>query len=77
MSGFTEKDQENLVGFLNFVGSKAKFELNTQEVISLMGYLTWAQKELLPKVKSHILEFGEVKRDTPKPRGRGKAKTGG
>jgi len=61
MSGFTEKDREKLVQFLNFVATKAEFnQMKSADVISYFGLLSFMQKELLPKVDSHIFEIKSV-----------------
>jgi hypothetical protein len=57
---FNDKDKEKIVEFLNFVAQKAKFEMNTQEVIKYFGLLSYMQKDLLPKVDSNILEIKRV-----------------
>jgi glutaredoxin-related protein len=62
MMTFTEKDTANLVEFLNMVAQRAKFEdLKVKEVIRLYGLLSWAQKDLLNKIESNILEIKEVR----------------
>lgn len=63
-NSFKERDKDNLVDLLNFLGTKARFDLTTQEVIKFFGLLAWAQKELVPKIDQHILE---VKRVVPAP----------
>ena len=57
---FTDADKEKVIQFLNLVAEKAKFEMNTQEVINYFKLLSFMQKELLPKIDSHIFEIKEV-----------------
>lgn len=59
-NSFTEDDKKKLVEFLNFVAEKADFNMNTQDVIRYFTLLSFMQKELLPKVDSHILEVKRV-----------------
>ena len=59
-NNFTEEDQKKVVEFLNFVAKKAKFEMDTQEVISYFKSLSYMQQELLPKINANILEVKEV-----------------
>jgi len=62
---FTEKDQENLVDFFNFISKKAKFsDMSIQDSILLVKLLGKVQKEILPKIEKHIFE---VKRVIEKP----------
>lgn len=57
---FTEDDKQKVIEFLNIVGSKASFNLNTQEVIKFYGLLSYMQKSLIPKIESNYLEIIEV-----------------
>lgn len=59
-NNFTEEDQKKVIEFLNFVAKKAKFEMDTQEVISYFRSLSYMQQELLPKINANILEVKEV-----------------
>lgn len=59
-NNFTEEDQKKVIEFLNFVAKKAKFEMDTQEVISYFKSLSYMQQELLPKINANILEVKEV-----------------
>jgi hypothetical protein len=73
---FTEEDQENLVDFLNMTATKAKFEMNTAELIKYFKLLSFMQNTLKRKVEGHILELKEVtKAPTPKQSG-GRASRG-
>jgi len=57
---FKDSDKEDVVKFLNLVASKAQFSLNTQEVIEYFRLLSFMQKELLPKIDSHIMEITKI-----------------
>lgn len=67
---FTKKDVENLVNLLNTVARNATFKLSTNDAISYVKLLNWAQTDLLPKVESHILEVKAVHLppEPPKPK---------
>lgn len=76
-NSFKERDKENLIDLLNFLGEKARFDLNTKEVIKFFGLLAWAQKELVPKVDQHILEVKRIVQapqpsPEPEPKKRGR-----
>ena len=57
---FNEEDKKKIVEFLNMVASKAKFELNTQEVIQYFKLLSHMQQQILPKVEANIFEIKAV-----------------
>lgn len=59
-NSFKEEDKEKVIKFLNIIAKKAKFEMNTQEIIEYFSLLNYAQKELLPKINDHIFEIQEV-----------------
>lgn len=63
---FTESDVEKMTRLLNMVAAKASFQLNTSEIIQYFGLLSWAQKELLPKLEANIFEIKEVKKASPR-----------
>lgn len=60
---FTEKDKERLVKYLNFVFTKANFNMNSKEILEYHGLLSFMQKELLPKVEANIMEIKSIKED--------------
>jgi hypothetical protein len=62
---FTEKDYQNQIDFLNWLNNNAKFEVDVDGLIKGFGYFSWAQKQLLPKVKSHIFEVKNVVEPEP------------
>lgn len=63
---FTQDDKERLVKFLNFLGTKAKFDgLSVQDVIDGYSHIAWAQTVLLKKVDAHIMEITRVIEDEP------------
>ena len=57
---FTEEDKKRMLEFFNMVAEKAKFDLNTQEIIKYFGLLSFIQRELIPKIDNHILEVVRV-----------------
>lgn len=57
---FNEEDYQKVVEFLNFVAKKAKFEVDTSEIIKYFGLLSHMQKHVVPKIENHILEVKEV-----------------
>lgn len=60
---FTDKDKERLIKYLNFVFTKANFNMNSKEVLEYHGLLSFMQKELLPKVEANIFEIKSIKED--------------
>ena len=71
-NNFSEKDKEKFVEFLNIVAKKAKFEMDTNEIISYFSALSYMQQNLLPKIESNILEVKKVveapKEEKPEPK---------
>ena len=57
---FTDEDKQKVIDFLNMVAEKAKFELDTKEVIRYYGLLSFMQKTLLKKVDLNVLEVKRV-----------------
>lgn len=62
---FSEKDKEMLIEFLNLVAQKAKFEMDTNEIIKYFKALSYMQQTLVPKVDRHILEVVRVVEQEP------------
>jgi hypothetical protein len=60
---FNQSDKEKLIDFLNIVASKAKFDMNTNEIIKYYHLLSYVQKELLPKIDENIMEVTRVIED--------------
>lgn len=67
LRGFSDRDSQNLVSLLNFINDHATFTLNNKQTIEWFGLLSWAQKDLHPKIQSHLLEIGKVKEVAPPP----------
>lgn len=66
---FTEADQEKAIELLNFVAKNAVFkELETNQVIEYFKLLSWAQQELVPKLKANVLEVKAVREQKPEPK---------
>ena len=63
---FTEEDKTKVVDFLNAVANKAKFEMNTQEIIDYFGLLAYMQKYIIPKIEANIVEVKRIIEPTPK-----------
>jgi replicative superfamily II helicase len=60
-NSFKEEDKEKFIEFLNMVALKAEFkEMTTQEIIKYFKLLSHMQKQILPKINSHILEIVAV-----------------
>lgn len=57
---FNEEDVKKVIEFLNTVAAKAKFEMNTQDIIKYFGLLSHMQKSIVPKLQANILEIIEV-----------------
>jgi len=57
---FKDEDKEKVIEFLNLIAKKAKFEMNTQEVIAYFKLLSHIQSVILPKIDSNILEVVKV-----------------
>ena len=57
---FTEEDKKNVVDFLNLVAKKAKFKVDTNEIINYFKLLSFMQQTLLPKINDHIFQIERV-----------------
>ena len=57
---FTKEDKEKIIEFLNLVAKHAKFEMNTQEIITYFKALSFMQQTMLPKIEANILEVVRV-----------------
>jgi len=57
---FKEEDKEKVIKFLNLVALKAKFTMDTKEIIEYFNLLSYMQKDLLPKMDSNIMEITKV-----------------
>lgn len=75
---FTSKDVEKLVELLNTVALQAKFkDLDVKDIIKIYGLLNWAQKDLLIKIESNIIEIKSIRKlEEDKPAKKAKAKAG-
>lgn len=60
MAKFVEKDKEKAVKLLNFISQHGKFDLEVKDIIEFFGLLSWAQKELVPKINDSIFEVVAV-----------------
>lgn len=74
---FNEDDKKKVIDFLNVIAKKAKFELDTSEVIKYYGLLSYMQQELLPKIDANVMEILKVTEPEAKPEAKkaSKAKT--
>lgn len=59
-NAFKEDDKKKVIDFLNLVATHAEFKLKTPEIIEFFKLLAYMQKELLPKIDSHIFEVKRV-----------------
>jgi len=57
---FTDDDKQKVIQFLNFIAGKAKFDVNTHEIIEYFKLLNHMQKHIIPKIDSNILEIVAV-----------------
>lgn len=71
---FNEDDKKKLVDFLNIIAKKAKFEMDTSEVIKYYGLLSFMQQELLPKIDANIMEVVKVVEPEKKEKAKTRAK---
>jgi hypothetical protein len=72
---FTEEDKQKVIEFMNMVAKHAKFEFNTQEVITYFRLLSHMQTKILPKVEANIFEIVKVAETSPdavEPKAKGK-----
>ena len=78
-NSFTEEDKEKVIEFLNMIAKKAKFEMDTTEVIQYFKLLSFMQSSILPKINDHILEVKRVveakPEEKPEPKSKGRKKT--
>ena len=59
-NSFTEDDRKKVIEFLNIVATHARWDMDTQEVISFYKSLSYMQQVLLPKINASVLEVVEV-----------------
>jgi hypothetical protein len=57
---FTRDDLQKVTDFLNSVAKHAKFEVNTQELITHFKLLAHMQNKIIPKLEANILEVTRV-----------------
>jgi hypothetical protein len=57
---FTEEDKKKAIEFLNCIADKAKWDVSTNELISIFKLLAFMQQELIPKINANILEIVKV-----------------
>jgi len=62
---FTDDDKKKFIEFLNFVHDKAKWEIDTKEVLAFFKLMAYMQQSILPKIDANILEIKEVGKLTP------------
>ena len=73
--GFTEKEYDTLVDYVNFTAKRAKFDgMTDDEVITRYHTLVSIQKVILPKIRAHILELKEVTKAPPAKDSRSRSK---
>lgn len=59
-NSFKDEDYDKVVELLNFIMTKAKFELNTKEAHKYIQLLQHTQGVVLPKIRDHVLEIKKV-----------------
>jgi len=63
---FSEADVEKAVEFLNFIAMEASFkDMDVKKTIKFYGLLSWAQGQLVNKLKANILEVVAVHSPAP------------
>lgn len=60
---FNEEDKGKVIKYLNIVAKKARFNMDTQELIEYYKLLNYMQVELLPKIDANIFEVKSIKED--------------
>ena len=58
---FNEEDESKVVEFLNFMAKKATFkDWTTDDTVTHFKLLAHMQQQILPKIRSNILEIKKV-----------------
>lgn len=60
---FNEDDKKKVIQYLNLIAKKARFNMDTQELIDYYKLLNYMQVELLPKIDANIFEVKSIKED--------------
>jgi hypothetical protein len=58
---FKDEDKDSFIEFLNFIATKAEFNMNTQEALKYVKLLSTMEKVILPKIDANIFEIKEIK----------------
>lgn len=75
MNTFKDLDKTNIVELLNFIHTKATFNVSNAEMIKWVKLLNWCQTELIPKIDEHLLEITKiVKPEKPVKESKSKSK---
>lgn len=60
MNKFTEEDLDKAKKLVVIAAQEASYTGKLQEMGALIGLVNWAQKTLIPKIESNILEVKKV-----------------
>lgn len=60
---FSEEDKAKVVQYLNYVATKAEFNMKTDDIIKYYKLLSYMQTELLPKIEANIFEIKSIKEE--------------
>lgn len=63
---FNEDDKKKVIQYLNIVAKKARFNVDTQELIEYYKLLNYMQTALLPKIDTNIFEVKSIKEEDNK-----------
>ena len=62
-NNFTDEDRKKFTEFLNMLAVNARFDMDTQELITYFKLLAHMQQVILPKIDKNILEVVRVVED--------------
>jgi hypothetical protein len=60
---FNEEDKGKVIKYLNMVAKKARFDMDTAEIIEYHRLLNYMQVELLPKIEANVFQVKSIKED--------------
>ena len=63
---FNQEDKAKVIQYVNYVATKAEFNMKTDDIIKYYKLLSYMQSELLPKIEANIFEVKSIKEDGEK-----------
>jgi hypothetical protein len=57
---FNEEDKQKVMEYLNTIAKTARFDMNTEELISYFKLLAHMQQVILPKIDKNILQVKRI-----------------